>query len=165
MRLIGLVFAALLLAAAAPAVAAQPAAAPVAKPVPLETVRWLAGRWEGEGMGGYTVEGWADPHLGQMAGYFTLYKDGKPVFHEMMLLEEHDGGLRLRVKHFNPDFTGWEEKSQSTDFKFVSASADELAFTAITFRRDGPDRIVINLRLRDDKGVVRNEVFQYRRIR
>lgn len=144
---------------------AQPApAAPATRQVTISDAAWLAGRWTGEGLGGRLDEGWADPVGGQMAGYFTLSRDGRPVFHEMLLMEEHEGGLRLRVKHFNPDFTGWEEKDRSVDFTFVSAAPGELVFKGIRFDAEGPDGLVIRLRLRGSDGLAREEVLRYRRV-
>jgi len=163
-----LLAAALLLALPAAGLAQAPppeAVAPVpAQGATITDAAWLSGRWTGEGLGGRLDEGWADPVGGQMAGYFTLSREGRPVFHEMLLLEEHEGGLRLRVKHFNPDFTGWEDKDRSVDFTFVSAAPGQLVFKGIRFDAEGTDGLVIRLRLRGADGVAREEVLRYRRL-
>ena len=125
---------------------------------------WLAGRWTGEGMGGTFQQGMSDPAGGRIAGYFTLIRGDKVVFHQLILLAEQDGTLRLRVKHFSPDFVGWEEKDKSLDFPLVSASPDELAFKAMTFRRIGKDAMTLTIRMTGRDGTGRDEVLRYRRI-
>src|SRR5688572_27278838 len=76
----------------------------------IEDAAWLAGRWVGEGFGGQMEETWAPPVGGQMVGHFRYWRDGQPQIYEIMLMDVVEGGVRLRVKHFNPDFTGWEER-------------------------------------------------------
>jgi hypothetical protein len=73
-----------------------------------------------------------------------------------------EGGVRLKLKHFNPDHTAWEDKETWTTFAPVSASADELTFSALSIRRTGNDAITMKLRLRNgDK--VSEETLQFRR--
>jgi hypothetical protein len=97
-----------------------------------------------------------------MVGHFALIRDGRPVFYELMLIDEHQGGLRLRVKHFNPDFVGWEEKDGWHAFDFVSARDGELVFTGFTLRRVGATEALGLLRMRHGDQV-REETLRYRR--
>jgi Domain of unknown function (DUF6265) len=130
----------------------------------LEEMRWFAGHWTGPGLGGFTEETWTAPAAGAMLGTFRLIKDGKPVFYEFLTLVEHEGSLLLRLKHFNPDLTGWEEKDKSINFRLLKIGPDEIAFDGLTFRREGADklRIFLAIRSRTD-GAVREEVFEMRR--
>jgi len=146
------------------AVQAQDTPPPAPVKATIADAAWLSGRWTGEGMGGRLDEGFADPVGGQMAGYFTLSRGGKPVFHEMILLIEHEGSLRLRVKHFGPDFIGWEEKDRFLDFPLVTLAPGELGFRGMVFRRDGPDRMTLTIRFKSADGAGRDEVLRYRRI-
>lgn len=130
----------------------------------LADAAWLSGRWTGEGMGGTFQQGMSDPAGGRIVGYFTLIRGDKVVFHQLILLAEQDGSLRLKVKHFSPDFVGWEEKETFLDFPLVSASADTLAFSAMTFRRLGPDEMTLTIRMTGRDGAGRDEVLRYRRI-
>ena len=125
---------------------------------------WLSGRWTGEGMGGTFQQGMSDPAGGRIAGYFTLLHGDKAVFHQLILLTEQEGTLRLKVKHFSPDFVGWEEKDGFLDFPLISASPDELAFKAMTFRRTGADAMTLTIRMTGRDGTGRDEVLRYRRI-
>ena len=159
MRLMAILITALL-TLATPALA-RDAAPPKAT---IADAAWLAGRWTGEGMGGQVQEALSDPVNGQMVGYFTLSRDGKTAFHELMLIEEHEGSLRVRVKHFGADFVAWEEKDKALDFPLMSTGKDELVFRALTFRRDGEDGLVIIVRFKTADGAGRDEVLRYRRV-
>ena len=136
-----------------------------AAPAPAQTIdtaAWLAGRWVGEGMGGVVEETWAPAAGGQMVGHFQLVKAGKPVFFEIMLLDVRPGGLRLRVKHFNPDFTAWEDKAGWHSFEPVGSGPDALDFKGLKFRRSG-DALVITVTFRGKDGTLRDEPIRLRR--
>lgn len=128
----------------------------------LDDASWLTGRWIGEGLGGQLEETWAPPVGGQMVGHFRLMRDGAPVFYEIMLLDVADGGVRMRVKHFNPDFVGWEEKDEWVTFEPQRVSADALEFNGLTIRRTAPDAIEMRLMLRRSDGV-HEEILSFRR--
>jgi hypothetical protein len=132
----------------------QPAATPSAEQqAAIESANWLAGRWIGEGLGGQLEETWSTPASGQMVGHFRLVREGSVVFYEIMLLDVVDGGMRMRVKHFNPDFVGWEERDGWHAFDPVSANAEGLSFDGLTLRRFGEDRLEIRLMIRYADGV------------
>jgi hypothetical protein len=128
----------------------------------IEDASWLAGRWVGEGLGGELEETWAPPVGGQMVGHFRLMRDGQPVFYEIMLMDVVEGGVRMRVKHFNPDFVGWEEKDAWVTFEPSRVSADALAFNGLIIRRTAPDAIEMRLMLRRSDGV-HEEILTMRR--
>jgi hypothetical protein len=89
-------------------------------------------------------------------------RDGQPVFYEIMLMDVVEGGVRMRVKHFNPDFVGWEEKDAWVSFEPESVSADALAFNGLIIRRTAPDAIEMRLTLRRPDGV-HEEILTMRR--
>lgn len=124
---------------------------------------WLTGVWEGEGMGGRVQEAWSRPAGGQMMGHFALSHGGKPSFYLTMLIDEHEGGLRFRVKHIDPAFVTRETGGEATTFKFVKIKPGLLVFDGMTLRREGADGLVIDLRM-VEKGVPRNLVQTYRRV-
>lgn len=153
---------ALCLSAFSSAQAQAPSEIATGQGVVIEQAAWLAGRWVGEGLGGTIEETWAPPVGGQMVGHFRLVRAGAPAFYEIELIDEHEGGLRFRVKHFNPDFVGWEEKGAWTSFAFEGASADELRYSGLTLRRVGPEAMEITIRIRHDGRTV-DEVLRLRR--
>lgn len=131
----------------------------------IDDAAWLVGRWEGEGFGGRLEEVWSEPAGGQMVGHFRMLQEGRPAFYELMLIEEHEGGLRYRVKHFNPDFVGWEERDGFHEFGWVSASADQLEFDGLVLRRIGENESDHIITTRAADGVTRQQTLHYRRVR
>lgn len=158
-------------ATAAPANAQPPevrslAAGQASPPATIAALAWLEGRWVGEGLGGVSEEAYAPPVDGQMVGYFRQVKDGKPQFYEFMLLRERSGSLVYSLKHFNPDGSAWEEKERWTEFALVAVERDKVFFSGLTFERDGPDRMLVHLRLQKrETGERWIETFRYRRTR
>ncbi|MBY0562640.1 MAG: hypothetical protein K2P58_00540 [Hyphomonadaceae bacterium] len=145
---------------AACAAQAQPQQA--VPPATIEDAAWLAGRWVGEGFGGQMEEAWTPPVGGQMVGHFRYWRDGQPQFYEFLMMDVVEGGVRMRVKHFNPDMVGWEERDGWVEFEPISAGPDALVFNGLTVRRDGPDRIVMTIRLRRGDAV-EEEVLRFER--
>lgn len=155
--------AALALAFFGAACAAQAQTAPPpSDSVSIEDAAWLAGRWVGEGFGGEMEEAWAPPVGGQMVGHFRHWRDGRVIFYEFLILDVAEGGIRMRLKHFNPDFTAWEDRETWTTFEPVSVSADRLVFNGLTIVREGEDRMVMTIRLRRGE-TVDEEVLRFQR--
>lgn len=148
----------------APALHARRLGEAKSPPATLDQVAWLAGHWVGEGLGGFSEELWSPPAGGAMMGNYRLLKDGTPVFYEFLLLAEENGSLILKLKHFNPDLTGWEEKADFVDFPLVAIEGDVIHFDGLTYERqpDGSMRVYLLLRNRET-GAVREELFTMRR--
>jgi hypothetical protein len=129
----------------------------------LDDVRWLAGHWSGEGLGGISDEIWSEPSAGTMVGAYRLVKDGAVSFYELMVLEEREGSLVLRLKHFSKDMVAWEEKEKTVDFRLVRTGEREVYFHGLTFRSPSPDELQIFLVLTSE-GKAREERFHLRRV-
>ena len=83
-------------------------------PARIADAAWLQGYWAGTGMGGEAEDVWLPAKAGVMLGAFRLMKaGGKPAFYELFAIEEADDSLVFIVKHFNPDWVGWEEKDKA----------------------------------------------------
>jgi hypothetical protein len=134
-------------------------------PATLADMAWLEGHWVGEGLGGVSEEIWSPARGGTMMGMYRLLKDGKPVFYEFLMLVEENGTLAMKLKHFNPDFSGWEEKTGFVTFKLVAVEPRAVHFSGLSFHREGDDELRIYLRLRDKDGKTREELFKMRRDR
>ena len=134
----------------------------VRPPATLEDVSWLVGSWEGEAFGATFEEVWNPPSAGSMVGFFKVINDDEVSFYELLLLVEEEGSLSLKVKHFNPDFTAWEEKGDYVDFRFVKAEENAIHFSGISFYRISDDEMhgYIVMRKGDE---VREEKLTYRR--
>jgi hypothetical protein len=150
-------------AAAQPSVtpgAAAPAASPPAK---IADAAWLQGYWVGEGMGGIAEDLWMPPRDGVMIGSFRLKKrDGSRGFYELFGIEEFEGTLRFVVKHFHPDWVGWEEKDQALKLRLTKLAPGELTFGGIVFRRDSDTALSVLLTMRTKEGT-RVETFTLRK--
>jgi hypothetical protein len=126
---------------------------------------WLAGSWSGEGLGGISEEMWSSPAGRAMVGTYRLIKGGKPVFYEMCWMLETESTLVLRLKHFNADLTGWEEKDKTVDFRFVKKDGNRSYFSGLTFDRADSNELRIYLALRQKDGTVKEELFRMRKSR
>ena len=107
----------------------------------IEDAAMLVGSWTGTAFGQRFEETWNPPSAGTMVGMFKLIGDEGVSFYELMLLTEEEGTLFLKVKHFNADFTAWEDKADYVTFKLVRKTPDELHFGGLSFYRRGEDRI------------------------
>ena len=118
----------------------------VSPPATLDQMDWLIGQWAGEGIGGApAMESWLPPTGGTMVGTFVQERedeDGptKIMFTEHMYLSEADGTLVLKLKHFNADLTGWEEKDDMLTFRLVAIEECAAYFNALTLRCADKDR-------------------------
>ena len=98
-----------------------------------------------------------------MVGTFRLIRDEKTVFYEFLTLSVVDARIVMRLKHFNPDMTGWEEKEKYVEFAHVKTDGSEVDFGALRFVRESADRLTILLKLRSKDGSMREEKFEMRR--
>ena len=99
-----------------------------------------------------------------MMGMYRLVRDENPAFYEFMMLADEKDSLVLRLKHFNPNLTGWEEKDKTVDFPFVTKTNGTVYFEGITYRAEGPDAVTCFLALKQKDGSIREEEFHYKRI-
>lgn len=141
---------------------ASPPPQPSASPS-IADMAWLAGHWTGTGLGGRCEETWTAPDAGVMVGTFRLIKDEKTVFYEFLTLSVIAGRIVMRLKHFNPDMTGWEEKEKFVEFTHTGTEGNVFDFGALRFVRESADRLTILLKLRSKDGSVREEKFAMRR--
>ena len=119
----------------------------------LEDAAFLVGSWTGTAFGERMEETWSAPTGGSMVGTFKLFDGDKPAMYELMLLTVEDGTLSLKVKHFNADFSAWEEKPDYVNFRLVRYSENELHFGGLSFYKRGNDRMDGYIVMRNKDGV------------
>ena len=130
----------------------------------IEDAAMLVGSWSGTAFGQRFEETWNPPSVGTMVGMFKLIGDDGVSFYELMLLTEEEGTLFFKVKHFNADFTAWEDKADYVTFKLVKKSADELHFGGLSFYRRDDERMDGYIVMRDgDK--VSEQALVFERVR
>jgi hypothetical protein len=141
---------------------ALPLAAQPRPKATLADMKWLEGRWCGNALGGFVEELWSEPRGGAMMGMFRLVKGNDPVFYEFLHVVEVEGSLAIRLKHFNRDLTGWEEKAQVREFKLVSIKDGVYSFEGMDFHPAG-DTLKVVLQIGNKDGSTRTEIFTYSR--
>jgi len=130
----------------------------------LDVISWLAGHWRGEAFGGITEEVWSPPLGGSMMGAFKLVVNGKVSFYELETIMEVDNTLVLKLKHFNADLTGWEEKEDTVDFRLVKVTTNKIYFDGFTLERISDDEINMYVIIED--GGQQSEVkFNYNKVK
>lgn len=142
----------------------------VSPPASVADAAWLVGRWSGTGIGGAEAhESWLPPSGDTMVGTFVQETaDGGILFTEHMYLMEHEGSLVVRLKHFNPDLTAWEDKDGMVTFRLLSVEPCALHFNALTFRcadkEAGPAAgLVVAVRMKSDQPEPQELLFRFSR--
>ena len=117
----------------------------------FDDIDWMVGSWEGEGFGGTFEEDWLPASGGTMTGVFKLMHEGSPSMYEFMMIVQANESLVVRLKHFNSDFTSWEDKSEFVSFPLVKLTEDAAYFDGLTYRRLDDDRLVVHVSIGEEK--------------
>ena len=132
--------------------------------ITLDDIAWLAGRWQGEAFGGICEEAWEKPSGSSMVGTFKLIAEDKVKFYEIMTITPDSSGLTLKLKHFNADLTGWEEKDQVITFPFVEISENMIKFGGLSYQLISGDSLKITVDMKQSDGSVSQLVIDCRKI-
>ena len=159
---------ALLMAPLLALLAPAPPAAPAPSPAPLADVAFMAGHWLGSEDGDLSEEIWTDPAGDSMLGMWRYVSKGQARVFELLSLKVEDGGLVMRLRHFDPLFVAREEKAAPVVLRLVGRAPGQATFEGpavgapgtvrLTYRRQGQDELVSVL----EKGGSRQE-FRFRR--
>ena len=129
----------------------------------LDDASWLVGSWTGTAFGQRFEEVWNPPSAGTMVGLFKLFGDDGVAFYELLLLSVEEGTLSLKVKHFNADFSAWEEKPDYVNFQLVRKEPDALHFGGLSFYKRGDDAIDGYIVMRNGETVTEHHLRYERR--
>lgn len=127
----------------------------------LNDISWIAGYWQGEGMGGITEEFWSPPLGGSMMCTFKLVVDNKVKFYELVTMVEENGTLIKRLRHFSPTMQAWEEKEKSVEFKLVKIEDNRIYFDGFTYEKVSENQMNIYVVIGDGKGNSEEMKFVY----
>lgn len=130
----------------------------------LNDITWLSGYWKGEAFGGMAEEIWSPPLDGTMMFSFRLVADGKVSFYEFGHILETEGTLLLQLKHFDGDLKGWEEKTETIDFKLVKVENYRLFFDDFTIERISDTEINMFVEVGEEDGTSNEVKFNYHRL-
>lgn len=128
----------------------------------LEKLGWLEGSWTTEKWGGTVEEYWSAPAGNSVIGMFRLFNAEGVQFTEHWIISEFEGKLSLRLRHFNPDFTSWEEKDEFVEFPFVEMGEHFIQFVGLRYELIDEDEITVTLDMkRGDK--IEQEIFNLKK--
>lgn len=128
----------------------------------IENLNWLEGTWTTEKWGGIVEEYWSAPNGDSIIGMFRLINEGKVQFTEHWILSEYDGKLSLRLRHFNPDFTGWEDRREYLEFPYVEMGENFIQFEGLRYELISASEIMVTLDMIHD-GKITQEVFNLKK--
>jgi hypothetical protein len=132
-----------LLTFALPAAAAGPAAT-------VADLAWMTGSWKGALGPGTLEENWARPDAGSMAALVRGTGGGKTNMIELIVIEETEGSLVLRLQQWNPGFQPRTPGPQ--EMQLVEIAEREASFEAtgeggglrkLTYSRPADDTFVV----------------------
>lgn len=129
----------------------------------VNELKWLAGAWRGKGLGGECEEIWSEPAAGEMLGMFRLIRDDKVAFYELMTIEPQGESWIMRIKHFDPELVGWEEKDESVVRAFVTADRYRLDFEGISYGLNDRGELLVEMLVREHE-MERKVNFVYRKV-
>lgn len=131
-------------------------------PATLDDVAWMVGSWSGEAFGGTFEQSWNPASVGSMVGMFKLINGGEVNFYELLLLVEEEESLSLKVKHFTPEFTAWEEKDDYVHFRLVGIAPGIVHFSGLSFYQISDDEMHAYIAMHNEEKVW-EEKLVYRR--
>ncbi len=144
-----------------PAVTPEPAETPR---IALADLSWLEGCWEGTAFGQAASECWMRTPNGRLTGMFQLLDGDRQRFSEIFVLDFFEDGPALRLKHFNPDLSGWEEKNDFIVFRLRETGTGFARFDGLDYRLDENGELLIALSMK--RGEERHiERMRFRRTR
>lgn len=135
-------------------------------PAAIEDLAWLAGSWVGTGLGADVTETYSAPLGGRITGHFAMTDDkGGTAFTEIVDYVPVGSSIAYRVRHFNPDMTGWEDRTgKPFVFPLVAVEKDRWFFDGMTIERTGADTLTMWVRMNAD-GSVTEAPFRLTRVR
>ena len=122
----------------------------------------LEGDWTGAGLGGDCDELWLPARDNQMHGIFRMEQDGALIFTEYLSILEDSISYIMKVKHFSPQFVGWEEKDDAAEFRFIKKEKNTLYFSGLTAERIDDNHLNIYVAFKEDNKTT-EEVFTFKK--
>jgi len=128
-----------------------------------DKIAWLTGDWVGDGFGGVSYEHWSEPIEGIMLATYRHVSEEKNNFFELISISENkDGSLVMKLRHFNPDLTAWEDEEGQLVWKMKAISDSSVTFGPCTYTLTEPNKMEISLIMNND-GKVETELFTFLR--
>ena len=115
-------------------------------------------------MGSRVTETYSAALGGRITGHFAMADDkGGIAFTEIVDYVPIGGSLAYRVRHFNPDMTGWEDATRRpVVFSLIATEKDRWYFDGLTVERHARDAMTMWVRITED-GTTKDVPFRFRR--
>ncbi len=110
-------------------------------PASVDDLAWMSGRWIREDKGQFLEETWTEPEGDALVGMFRWARQGKFWLYELMSIEEENGSLVFRLRHFNRGLEPWASEA-SGPLTYPLASLEENKVVFENPERDSPRRFV-----------------------
>ena len=119
----------------------------------LARLAWMKGEWVRQQGDDQLEEIWSAPAGDSLMGMFRWSKQGKLWMLELMAITVEGEDVVVRLKHFDRQITGWEEKEAPPAYKLVRQKEGEAVFEnaaqtnprRFIFQGNGTDRYVVRL--------------------
>lgn len=98
-------------------------------PPAFKDVAFLEGEWRG-GEGFVFEEVWTAPAGGVMTGMARGVDNGDLRVLEYIIIAATEDGLVMRFKHFNADYSTWEQDNDPVVLKLTDAEPNDVTFAA-----------------------------------
>jgi hypothetical protein len=134
----------------------------------VDPLAWLEGRWVGEEGDQLIEEHWSAVQGDTLMGMFRFVRAGEPRFYEFMTVGVEGQEVVLRIKHFNPGLTGWEEKDEAVTYALVQVDFGQAVFYKrgaaqpnwLIYRREGD---ALSAHFEGAEGEIEGGRFEFRR--
>lgn len=118
----------------------------------VDDLAWMTGSWAGPVGGGMTLEeNWILPVDGSMASLVRMTGNGATSMVEMIVIEEENDSLVLRLQQWDPGFVPRTPGPHTLtlrelgDNRVSFEAGDDAAFRNLTYSRPEPDTFVIEV--------------------
>ncbi len=96
----------------------------------VDDLAWMTGSWSGSAGPGTLEENWTEPKAGSIASLVRMTGAQGTSMIELIVVEEDEGSLTLRLQQWNPGYQPRTEKPQT--FHLAELGTKKVAFTAVS---------------------------------
>ena len=118
----------------------------------VSDLAWMTGSWAGPLGGGLTLEeNWILPVDGSIASLVRMTGNGETSMVEMIVIEEENDSLVLRIQQWDPGFVPRTPGPhvltlrELGDNRVSFEAADDAGFRSLTYSRPAPETFVIEV--------------------
>jgi hypothetical protein len=94
----------------------------------VQDLAFLTGQWKGHPGNGIIEEHWMSNTAENMTGMFRWIKGDSVSMYELMAIVRKEENITFYLRHFHPDFIGWEEKENPIELVLTDLSDNKALF-------------------------------------